>query len=137
VLEWLASEMSEIDQSVKFDRTGDPKDEPYYITGNAAGLNREQGKTCTLAFGYIGGVGAYRKLAKELQSPIPLLAIRHMVPSDFLFLAGDRGDTAMLIAYFRYFATGIPSRVRKQIVKLLSHRQAMEKQIPNPSDWHL
>jgi hypothetical protein len=42
VLAWLADEKSEIDQWAKFDRTGDPKDEPYYLTENAAGLSREQ-----------------------------------------------------------------------------------------------
>jgi DNA polymerase bacteriophage-type len=65
VLAWLAGELSEITQWAKFDETGVAEDEPYFITGMAMGLGRDQGKTCTLAFGYIGGVGAYRKLAPD------------------------------------------------------------------------
>jgi hypothetical protein len=42
VVAWLAGEQREIDQWAKFDRTRDPKNEPYYITGDAAGLNRDK-----------------------------------------------------------------------------------------------
>jgi hypothetical protein len=45
--------------------TGDPKDEPYHITGAAAGLDRDRGKTCTLALGYMGGVGPRGLAAKK------------------------------------------------------------------------
>jgi len=48
-----------------------------------------------------------------LQSPLPLLAIRHMVPSDFPFL---RGNPTYLRPYFERFAGGIPERVRTVIV---------------------
>lgn len=64
MLAWLAGEQSE-DEQWAIDRTGDPADEPYFITGAATRLDRDKGKTCTLAFGYMGGVGAYRVLAKD------------------------------------------------------------------------
>jgi DNA polymerase bacteriophage-type len=66
VLAWLAGEESEIQQWKKFDETGIAEDEPYHIAGVASGLDRDGGKTETLAFGFMGGVGAYRKLAPQL-----------------------------------------------------------------------
>ena len=67
VTAWLSGEQSKIDQWAKFDRTGAPEDEPYFILGKKFGLSGEQvrptGKTADLAFGYMGAVGAWRKLA--------------------------------------------------------------------------
>src|SRR5262249_41875878 len=51
----------------RFDATGDPQDEPYYILGKRLGQPEEAaraiGKTADLAFGYMGSVGAWQKLA--------------------------------------------------------------------------
>jgi DNA polymerase bacteriophage-type len=65
---WLSGQQSKLDQWDKFDRTQDLEDEPYFILGSKTfGLPREQaraiGKVGDLAFGYMGGEGAYRKLA--------------------------------------------------------------------------
>ena len=65
VTAWLSGEQSKIDQWAKFDRTGAPEDEPYFILGKKFGLSGEQvrptGKTADLAFGYMGAVGAWTK----------------------------------------------------------------------------
>jgi DNA polymerase len=64
---WVSGQQSKLDQWAKFDRTQAPEDEPYFILGSKFGLPREQarvvGKTADLAFGYMGAVGAWRKLA--------------------------------------------------------------------------
>jgi hypothetical protein len=62
---WLGAESRET--WARFDETGKPEDEPYHITGKMTGLDRDKGKTCTQAFGYMGGVVAYRVLAKTIR----------------------------------------------------------------------
>jgi hypothetical protein len=49
---------------------------------------------------------------RPLRSPIPLLAIRIMVPGDLPFLTGS---DVHLAAYFARFAAGIPSELRIQL----------------------
>jgi DNA polymerase len=67
VTAWLSGQQSKLDQWAKFDSTKNPEDEPYYVLGKRLGLPSEQargiGKTADLAFGYMGGKGAWRKLA--------------------------------------------------------------------------
>jgi DNA polymerase len=67
VTAWVSGQQSKLDQWAEFDRTQAPEDEPYSILGSKFGLPREQaravGKTADLAFGYMGAVGAWRKLA--------------------------------------------------------------------------
>jgi DNA polymerase len=69
VLAFLAGEKSKLNLWAKFDQTGDPKDEPYFVTGKGFGFDdgsaRAPGKTADLAFGYVGGVGAWRKFAGD------------------------------------------------------------------------
>jgi DNA polymerase len=69
VTAWISGQQSKLNQWAKFDRTGDPKDEPYFILGKQVGQQDETariiGKTADLAFGYMGGVGAWKKLAPE------------------------------------------------------------------------
>jgi DNA polymerase len=65
---WVSGQQSKLDQWATFDRSGNPEDEPYHITGHKIfGLPkdraREPGKTGDLAFGYMGGLGAWLKLA--------------------------------------------------------------------------
>jgi DNA polymerase len=66
---WLAGEQWKIDAWEKFDQTQNPEDEPYYILGRKFGFHpgvaREPGKLADLAFGYGGGLGAWRKLASK------------------------------------------------------------------------
>ncbi|WP_271523273.1 AAA family ATPase [Bradyrhizobium sp. CCBAU 53380] len=67
VTAWVSEQQTKLDAWAKFDATGDPKDEPYYLNGRAFGLPeelaRDIGKVADLAFGYQGGVGAWNKLA--------------------------------------------------------------------------
>jgi DNA polymerase len=74
ILAWLAGETWKIDVYCRFDATGDPADEPYTVTAakilgkSPAAVTAEErriGKTCELAFGYQGGVGAFRKFEPE------------------------------------------------------------------------
>jgi DNA polymerase len=69
VLAWIAGEQSKIDSWAQFDRTGNPHDDPYYLTGKRCGLSddiaRDKGKIIDLAFGYQGALGAWRNLAAE------------------------------------------------------------------------
>jgi DNA polymerase len=69
VLAWVSGQQSKLEQWAKFDRTGDPKDEPYYILGRNCGRPEESarkiGKTADLAFGYMGGPGAWDRLAPD------------------------------------------------------------------------
>jgi Protein of unknown function (DUF3987) len=67
-LAYIADEKTKLDAWREFDRTGDPKDEPYYrlavedlhFTGDDA---RARGKVADLAFQYGGVLGAWRNLA--------------------------------------------------------------------------
>ncbi|MBO4207178.1 DUF6875 domain-containing protein [Micromonospora echinofusca] len=54
---------------------------------------------------------------RPLRSPLPLLAIRHMVPSDFPFLADD---PVTLGAYLRLFAHSGPAGLRQQVAAAAS-----------------
>ena len=72
VLAWVAGEDWKLDAYRRSDATRDPRDEPYCATackifGKPPGTytkdspERNVGKTCDLAFGYMGGLGAWRK----------------------------------------------------------------------------
>jgi DNA polymerase bacteriophage-type len=76
VLSWIAGEQWKLDSYKRFDATRDPRDEPYCATacrifGVPAGTytkdspKRAVGKTCDLAFGYMGGLGAWRKFEPD------------------------------------------------------------------------
>jgi DNA polymerase bacteriophage-type len=63
VLAWVADEQWKLDSYRRFDATHDPSDEPYRVTagkifhaqpGNITKEQRNVGKTCDLAFGYMG-----------------------------------------------------------------------------------
>lgn len=54
---------------------------------------------------------------RPLQSPVPLLAIRHMVASDFAFL---NTSPAWIEAYLRRFAPTVPSPVRAALADRFS-----------------
>jgi DNA polymerase len=67
-LAWLCNESTKLDAWREFDRTGKPENEPYYQFGVEelnleGGKARSTGKTCDLAFGYQGSIGAWRRLA--------------------------------------------------------------------------
>jgi DNA polymerase len=66
-LAWIANETSKLAMWEKFDQTQDPRDEPYFILGkqfqHPDTIARKFGKTGDLAFGYGGGIPAYRSFA--------------------------------------------------------------------------
>jgi DNA polymerase len=72
VVAWVAGEQWKLDAYRRFDATHDPGDEPYRVTAGkifhvqADDITKEQrnvGKTCDLAFGYQGGIAAFRKFS--------------------------------------------------------------------------
>jgi hypothetical protein len=69
VLAWVSGQQSKLDQWSKFDQTGDPKDEPYFMIGRGCGQPEDSaraiGKVSDLAFGYMGGPGAWDRLAPD------------------------------------------------------------------------
>jgi DNA polymerase len=69
VLAWVSGQQSKLDQWSTFDRTGDLKDEPYFMIGRGCGRPEDNaraiGKTADLAFGYMGGPGAWDRLAPD------------------------------------------------------------------------
>jgi DNA polymerase len=69
VLAWAAGEQRKLEQWARFDRTGDPNDDPYVINGRSFGhpedTARAYGKIGDLAFGYQGGIGAWQNFAPE------------------------------------------------------------------------
>src|SRR5271166_1459565 len=76
VLAWVAGEEWKLDAYRRYDATRDPRDEPYCETackifrvpsGSYTKDARERGvgKTCDLAFGYQGGLNAWRKFEPD------------------------------------------------------------------------
>lgn len=67
VLAWLAGDLGKLALWAKFDQTKDPLDDPYYILGCLLGFPpetaRKYGKIADLAFGYGGGIPAWRNFA--------------------------------------------------------------------------
>jgi DNA polymerase len=75
-LAWTSNEEWKLDCYRRFDATQDPRDEPYCITAckifrvpdgtfTAESPERKVGKTCDLAFGYQGGLNAWRKFEPD------------------------------------------------------------------------
>jgi DNA polymerase bacteriophage-type len=74
VLAWIANEQWKLDAYRRFDATRDPADEPYRVTAaqifhtipnEITDDQRKVGKTCDLAFGYMGGLNAWRKFEPD------------------------------------------------------------------------
>ena len=76
VLAHVADEKWKLDSYRRYDATQDPCDEPYCITAckifrvpdgsfNSESPERKVGKTCDLAFGYQGGLNAWRKFEPD------------------------------------------------------------------------
>jgi DNA polymerase len=68
-LAWITNETDKLKLWAKFDETGDPNDDPYFILGRLLGFPPETarafGKIADLAFGYGGGVGAFRNFCPD------------------------------------------------------------------------
>jgi DNA polymerase len=76
VLAWVANETWKLDSYRRYDATHDPRDEPYCETAcrifrvssgcyTKNSPERSVGKTCDLAFGYMGALGAWRKFEPD------------------------------------------------------------------------
>ena len=76
ILAWSAGEAWKLDSYRRYDATRDPRDETYCITAckifrvpdgtyTKASPERNVGKTCDLAFGYMGGLNAWRKFEPD------------------------------------------------------------------------
>jgi DNA polymerase len=76
ILAWVAGEQWKLDSYRRFDATHDPRDEPYCITAckifnkpngtyTKDDPERSVGKVADLAFGYAGGLGAWRKFEPD------------------------------------------------------------------------
>lgn len=57
---------------------------------------------------------------RPLRSPVPLLAVRHMVPTDFPFLKESRDHAS---AFLRQFAGQLPASVREAMVRAMVREQ--------------
>jgi DNA polymerase len=75
-LAWIANEEWKLDSYRRFDATQDPRDEPYCVTAckifrvpdgtfDKNSPQRKVGKVCDLAFGYQGGLNAWRKFEPD------------------------------------------------------------------------
>jgi DNA polymerase len=66
-LAWITGEASKLALWAKFDQTKSPDDDPYVVIGRSLGhpeeTARQFGKIADLAFGFGGGVGAYKNFA--------------------------------------------------------------------------
>jgi DNA polymerase bacteriophage-type len=76
VLAWVAGEQWKLEEYRRYDATHDPRDEPYCETAcrifrvpsgsyTKDSPERNVGKTCDLAFGYMGAINAWRKFEPE------------------------------------------------------------------------
>jgi DNA polymerase len=76
VLAWAAGEQWKLEAYRRYDATHDPRDEPYCETAcrifrvpsgsyTKDSPERNVGKTCDLAFGYMGAINAWRKFEPE------------------------------------------------------------------------
>jgi DNA polymerase len=76
VLAWVAGENWKLESYRRFDATHDPRDEPYCVTAckifnkpngtyTKDDPERSVGKVADLAFGYAGGLGAWRKFEPD------------------------------------------------------------------------
>jgi DNA polymerase len=76
ILGWLAGETWKLDSYRRFDATRDPRDEPYCVTAckiyckplgsfDKNSPERDVGKVCDLAFGYQGGLSAWRNFEPD------------------------------------------------------------------------
>ena len=73
-LAWLSGETWKLNIYRRFDETGDPALEPYCVAGSRVlkrtitpedEAGRQIGKTCDLAFGFGGGLGAWRRFDRS------------------------------------------------------------------------
>ena len=88
VTAWVAGETSKLEVFRKFDRTQDPLDDPYVVAAakifrlepkDIDKFKRDIGKACELAFGFQGGVNAFRRFQPAGAIPTQVPAHDHWV----------------------------------------------------------
>jgi DNA polymerase len=88
VLAWLAGEEWKLEAYRLYDRTGDPRDEPYLVTAckifhvppgtyTRESPERTIGKTCDLAYGYQGGLRAFRNFLPDQFTDLEVETFKH------------------------------------------------------------
>lgn len=75
------------------------------------------------------GEGIHNKDFRPLQSPVPLLIVRHLIPSDIIFL-NRKSDSAsrrvhFISSYLRMFQNTLPSKLNQIAVE--SHEEALKE----------
>jgi DNA polymerase len=78
---YICGATDELEQWRTFDRTNKAEDEPYYRIGittfaQPPATARKTGKTGALAFQYQGGIGAYRRITGDTETPNEIIAAR-------------------------------------------------------------
>ncbi|WP_326553335.1 DUF6875 domain-containing protein [Micromonospora sp. NBC_01813] len=61
--------------------------------------------------------GLWNPDLRPLHSPVPILAIRHMVPTDYLFL---ESDPAQVSTYLRLYRDQVPAHLRRRVFGTVS-----------------
>jgi prolyl-tRNA editing enzyme YbaK/EbsC (Cys-tRNA(Pro) deacylase) len=72
--------------------------------------------------------GLWNRDFRPLGSPVPMLVIRHMVPTDFGFL---RHDKNLVSTYLERFENQIPAHVREEVVRVA---RGFGISMPDPAD---
>jgi hypothetical protein len=80
-----------------------------------------------------GEGGLWNKDFRPLRCPVPLLAIRHMVPTDLPFLTRDR---RLLDGYYRVFGDSLPPRQRVELGRALASATARQPDEDRGSTWN-
>ncbi len=75
------------------------------------------------------GEGIHNKDFRPLQSPVPLLIVRHLIPSDLIFLNRQSDSASRQVhfigSYLRLFQNQLPSRLHEQALK--SYKRALRE----------
>lgn len=74
--------------------------------------------------------GLWNHDLRPLRSPVPLLAIRRLLPADLPFMFDTKGH---LTSYFERFAPSIPARVRGQLVDRLASSPDRVESVREPA----
>jgi prolyl-tRNA editing enzyme YbaK/EbsC (Cys-tRNA(Pro) deacylase) len=72
--------------------------------------------------------GLWNQDFRPLASPVPMLVIRHMVPTDFGFL---RHDTNLISTYLERFEDQIPPHIREEVIRVA---RGFGISMPEPGD---
>lgn len=93
-----------------------PESVPRLIDGTQESLKGEYVQEGLMIGEFHSGpprkAGLWNPDFRPLKSPIPMLVIRHMVPTDFGFLRHDKG---FVLSYLERFRDQIPTQIRREV----------------------